>query len=227
MKIPNRPSWMQCTPMGALYRFILALAWTFFKVTYRHRVYGWEHYRKGAGILACNHTSFFDPPIASISWPEEVHFLARSSLFKNPIFGALIRALHTHPVSGDVGDVKVFKTICEILGRGKKVILFPEGTRSRNGKLSVIKPGIALLVARTQAAVIPTYIHGAYEVFGKNRSFPRLFGKTACIYGTPILWENFSHLDRKQAQLALSAELAKALERLKGWYESGAVGTPP
>src|SRR5579872_4086840 len=101
------------------YQTILTGAKIFFKVLYRHQVYGREHTHRGAAIIAGNHTSFYDPPILAISWPEEVHFLARETLFDFPLFGALIRALNTHPVSGDASDIKVFKTICAQLKEEK------------------------------------------------------------------------------------------------------------
>ena len=223
----SKASWLQKSPMGSLYRSVLCLAWCIFKVFYRLKVYGWEHYYKGSAIIACNHTSFLDPPIASISWPEEVHFLARDTLFKNKLFGKFISALNAHPVSGDVADVKVFKTICTILNEGKKVILFPEGTRSLENSLGYFKPGIALLVSRTNSAIIPTYIHGTYEIWSRYRKFPKLFGKTACVYGTPILWKEFSHLDKKEAQQALAQKLMDSIKALKEWYDAGAIGVPP
>src|SRR4029077_3846224 len=122
-------------------------AWIFFKLVYRHKVYGREHFYKGAAIIASNHSSYYDPPILAISWPEEVHFLAREGLFKNPLFGGLIRKLNSHPVSGDASDIKVFKLICSLLAEGKKIILFPEGKRGDTDALDTLKPGIAMLVA--------------------------------------------------------------------------------
>ncbi|MBI3236946.1 MAG: 1-acyl-sn-glycerol-3-phosphate acyltransferase [Chlamydiales bacterium] len=119
-----RPAWSQNKPLSILYRVILFLTWCFFKIFYRHRVYGMEHFYEEAAILAANHVSFYDPPILAISWPQEVHFLAREGLFKNPLFGGLIRKLNAHPVSGDAGDVAVFKTVCQLLNEGKKIILF-------------------------------------------------------------------------------------------------------
>lgn len=213
--------------MHPLYRFILFLAWLFFKIFHRHKVYGLDHFYEGGAILAANHTSFLDPPIVSISWPEEVHFLARESLFKNPLFGSLIRALNTHPVSGDAGDVGVFKTTIQLLKEGKKVILFPEGTRAFRDELSPFKPGFAILLSRSNAAVIPTYIHGAFQVWNRSRKSPKLFGKTACVFGTPILYESFAHLDKKEAQKALTDHLHQSISNLRTWYEQGAQGVPP
>jgi 1-acyl-sn-glycerol-3-phosphate acyltransferase len=206
---------------------VLFLAWSYFKILYRHKIYGLEHFYPHSAIIASNHVSFYDPPVLSISWPEEVHFLARESLFKNKIFGGFIRKLNAHPVSGDAGDIGVFKLICSLLNEGKKVILFPEGKRSSDNQLAQLKPGIAMLVARANSAVIPAYIHGTFNLWNRFRKLPKLWGKTACVYGTPILWSHFSHLDKREAQKALTDKLAASIEALRAWYENGAKGTPP
>ena len=210
--------WLYCKEMKPFYRFILACAWMTYKVLYQHKIYGLEHYHRGAGILAANHVSYLDPPIVAISWPEEVQFLAKESLFRPFLFGRLIRALNSHPVTGEVGDISVFKTLIQLLKEGKKIILFPEGGRTETGELQPLKPGIGLLVAKGNAAVIPTYIHGAYEIWNIHRKFPKFRGKTACVFGKPLLWENFSHLDKKEAQAQMTAALAESIQKLKSWY---------
>lgn len=215
-------------PKGNLfYRFILFCARLFLILFYRHRIYGREHFQLGGAIIAANHASHLDPPIAAISSPEEIHFLARESLFKNRLFGALIRALNSHPVRGDGTDVAVFKQITTLLKEGKKVLLFPEGTRTPTGKLQEMKPGIALLISRSGAFVQPLYIHGTFQIWNRSRSFPKLFGKTASVFGSPIRYESFAHLEKRDAQEALTQAIATALENLRTWYEAGAKGLPP
>ena len=228
MKKPApKPAWARAISMTFLYRTILFLAWLFFKVLYRHRVYGLEHYYEKDAIIAGNHASFYDPPILAISWPQEVHFLARETLFRNRFFGGLIRSLNSHPVSGDAGDIATFKTICQLLKEGKKIILFPEGKRSATGSLGPLKPGIALLTARAQSAVIPAYIHGTFNIWNRNRKWPKLWGKTACVFGSAIRWEEFSHLPKREAQEALTERLRESIESLRVWYEGGRKGPSP
>lgn len=206
---------------------MLASARGFFRLFYRHKVYGREHFVPGGAIIAANHASFFDPPIAAISSPEEVHFLARESLFKIPIFGSIIRALNSHPVRGDAGDIAVFKLLTTLLKEGKKVILFPEGTRESKDELEEIKPGLSLLITRAGAFVQPLYIHGTFQIWNRFRKFPKLCGRTASVFGSPIRYETFSHLEKRAAQEALSQAVALALTQLRTWYEAGAHGSPP
>lgn len=220
------PSWRKSKKMHPLYRIVIFVAEGIFRLLYRHEVFGLEHYVKQAAIIAPNHTSFWDPPLVAISWPEEVHFLAREGLFKNFLFGSFIKKLNSHPVRGDASDVKVFKTIIQLLKEGKQLILFPEGGRT-DGNLGKIKPGIGMLVMKTDAAIIPTYVFGASKIWGKKQKLPKLFGKTAVIFGSAIFASSFKHLDRKDALKAITNQIQKAILELKKWYEAGAKGSPP
>ena len=210
-----------------LYKVILFLVYWFFKLLYRNKIYGAENFYSGSAILAANHASFYDPPLLSVSTPYEVHFLARKTLFTPFLFGRLIRHLNAHPVSGKAQDVAVFKTVVRLMQEGKKVIIFPEGTRSRDGKLQAIKPGVAMLVARTGAAVIPVYLHGTFSVWPECKKFPKLFGKTACIFGSPLYFPVDSSHDAKQRQEEISEKIHLAISQLKEWYDQGAIGSPP
>lgn len=226
-KKSKKPAWMHLRGVPFLYRLTLLGMWIVCKLFYRLKIYGLEHFYPRGAILAANHTSFFDPPIVSISWPEVVHFLARKTLFRNRLFGGFIKRLNTHPVSGEPGDIQVMKTICSLLEEGYKVVLFPEGTRSPTGELQPPKPGIGLLVSRSKSAIIPVYIQGAYEVWGRDQKLPRLFGKIKIVFGSVITWDSVAGMDKKEAQLLLTQRLEAAWRDLKAWLEQGAVGIPP
>lgn len=223
----TRPVWTHLTGVPFLYRLVLCFSWFIGKIFYRLKIYGLEHFYPRGAILAANHTSYLDPPIVSVSWPEVVHFLARKTLFRSKWFGGFISRVNTHPVSGQSGDVQVMKTIIALLEQGHKVVLFPEGTRSETGELRPIKPGIGMLVARSKTAIIPVYIHGAYKVWGRNRKLPRLFGSVKCVYGSAITWDSVAGVDKKEAQLLLAQKLETAWKDLKDWLEKGAIGIPP
>jgi cytidylate kinase len=222
-----KPIWLQWKSISFLYRFVLCGSWILAKVFFRLKVYGLEHFYPRGAIIAANHTSFLDPPLLAVSWPGEVHFLARETLFNNPIFGGFIGRLNTHPVSGDTGDVKVFKTICSLLSQGKKVVLFPEGRRSPNGQLGEIKPGMVMLVAKTATAIIPAYLDGVFEIWNRKQKFPKLFKKTVCVFGSPIVWDDFKHLDPRVARDVMAKKLSEAILGLKEWLQNGAQGVPP
>ena len=209
-----------------LYYFVIYSVFIIFKVFYRLKIYGKDHFIPGGAIIAPNHVSFLDPPIIAVACPEEIHFLARQTLFKSAL-GMLISELNSHPVKKDATNLKVLKVINQLLKEEKKVLLFPEGTRSSDNQLQEIKPGIGMLISKSESAIIPTYIHGTYGIWSRNRKFPKLFGKTAVIFGSPIQWKDYVDMDKREAQELIAQRLAHSLMELRKWYEEGAEGIPP
>lgn len=208
------------------YGFVILVVKIFFKVCYRHKVYGLEHYPEGSTLIAPNHVSFLDPPCTAISCPGEIHFLARQSLFKS-YFGKLITTLNSHPVQQNATNLQVMKDICTLLKKGCKVLMFPEGTRSRDNKLLEIKPGIGLLLSKSESTIVPTYVHGTFDIWKRGQKFPKLWGKTAVVFGSPICWDDYADMDKKEAQQLIANHLTQALNALRKWYESDRKGTPP
>lgn len=213
--------------MKLFYGLAYGLSKVFFNLFYRHQVFGENHVPKGPCIIAANHASFYDPPILAISSKEEVIFLAKGTLFRNAFFKWLISHLNAYPLSGTVHDMASIKLIMQFLKEKKKIVIFPEGKRSFDGNLLPIKPGISFLMSRCQCPIVPVYIHGAYDVWPRQKFLPALWGKTACIFGSPLSWEDFENLPKKQAQEHLAVAIHHSLENLKEWYLNGAKGTPP
>ncbi|HSX11092.1 MAG TPA: (d)CMP kinase [Chlamydiales bacterium] len=207
------------------YRVAYFFARIFFKCCFRLRIYGLEHFRPGAAIIAANHTSYYDPPVLSISCPEEVHFLARGSLFDVPLLGRLIRLLNSHPVERSASDTQTLRAMIALLSKGKKLILFPEGRRSPDGKLRSFERGLAFLVQKAHCRVIPAYIQGTFEAWPRGGKIPKLFGKMTVVFGTSIEWEET--LDKKVAQERVMTQTETSIRRLKEWLDAGAHGTPP
>src|SRR5262249_14827603 len=113
-------------------------------------------------------------------------------LFHSRFFAWLIRKLKTHPVRRGKGNINAFKTAMEIVMSGEKVVIFPEGGRSKDGTLQQGQLGVGMLVQRTGCQVVPVYIYGTYDIWSVKRRFPKLWGKTACVFGTPL---QFSSLE--------------------------------
>ncbi len=213
-------------PMKLSYKVVYWMARIFFKVCFRLRIYGLEHFRTGAGILAANHVSNYDPPVLSISCPEEVHFLAKESLFRVPFLGWLIRILNSHPVSGSSTDAHTFREIVRLLQEGKKVILFPEGRRSADGKLQPLERGMAFIAQKARCSIFPAYIEGTFPAWPSGRKFPKLFGRITVVFGAPIEWSDVEGLDKREAERRLTEQTADALQNLKIWLGNGAQGVP-
>lgn len=205
-------TWIKTKTHSWLYWFVIHSMGLFFLVFYRHKVYGLENYTKGGAIIAGNHTSFYDPPLVSISCPEEIHFLARKTLFRNSLFGWFIRSLNSHPVGGAGSDVASFRTVLKLLVEGKKVLLFPEGTRNKDG-LGQMQGGLGLLSIKSGCPIIPVYIRGADKVFGRGRKFPKLWGKTSVTFCKPIDPKSFAGLEKKQAIKQIAQTFASEMKR--------------
>lgn len=107
------------------------------------------------------------------------------------------------------------KVILGVLKKKNKVIIFPEGIRSFNGELTEIKPGICMLAMRADVPIIPVYIKGTFEIWDRSRKFPKLFGRTLCIFGEPIYPEAFKEMDKKSAQEAMAREIKKSILSLR------------
>ena len=141
----------------------------------------------GPLILAVNHSSFFDPPLAGICSRRGVYYLARKSLLKWPFFGPLFPAMNVIPVERDGNDMSALREVIKKIKEGNGVVLFPEGTRSKDGNIQPARAGIGLVIAKTGAPVLPMRIFGAFDAFPKNSK--RLhFTQITVVIGEPIFF---------------------------------------
>jgi 1-acyl-sn-glycerol-3-phosphate acyltransferase len=207
-------------PNKLLYSIVITMARGFFRLCYRHKTYGIEKLPPGGAVIAPNHVSFLDPPAIAVSSPDQIHFLARESLFHVPLFKQLISSLNAFPVKRNLLDIGTLKKLCQLIRDGHKVLIFPEGARSKDGELQPIKHGVSLIVRHSDSCVIPAYIHGTFAVWNSERRFPKFWGKTACVFGDPIFWQEFAHLDKKSAESAMTLRLEGAILQLKNWYDT-------
>jgi 1-acyl-sn-glycerol-3-phosphate acyltransferase len=169
------------------------IGWTFFRAMYatyfRWRVFGAENVPlQGGVILASNHSSFLDPPLVGSGLKRGINYLARESLFRYPGIGALLRSWSAVPVDRDGGGAKGLKIILDRLLAGGGIILFPEGTRTKDGKLQPARSGIGLTVIKSTAPVVPVRVFGTYEAYGRHVKIPRPY-RVAVKYGKPMNFE--------------------------------------
>jgi len=143
----------------------------------------------GPVILASNHASFLDPPLVGCGLKRDINFLARESLFRFPGIGALLRSWNAVPVDREGGGAKGLKAILDRLHEGGAIILFPEGTRTRDGKLQSAKSGIGLTVIKSEAPVVPVRVFGTFEAYGKHVKIPHPH-RVAVKYGRPMMLES-------------------------------------
>ncbi len=166
------------------------LGWLFFRTFFalysRARFLNAERVpAEGPVILASNHASFLDPPLVGSGLGRMVNYLARDTLFKAPVLGALLRSWKVVPVDREGGGGAGLKAILDRLRNGGVILLFPEGTRSADGVFRPAKSGIGLAVIKSTAPVVPVRVFGTFDAYGRHLKWPRPRRLTVT-YGPPL-----------------------------------------
>src|SRR5258708_5900348 len=174
-------------------KFSYFLGWSFFRavfaVYFRWRVFNPERVPQTGGvILASNHASYLDPPLVGSALPRDINYLARESLFRFPVVGAVLRSWNSVPVDRDGGGAAGLRAILDRLLAGGAIILFPEGTRTPDGRLQPARSGIGLTVIKSTAPVVPVRVFGTFEAYSRYVKFPRP-KPIAVKYGIPMLFK--------------------------------------
>lgn len=149
---------------------------------FRIRVYGKGNVLKDGGVIfAVNHRSNWDPVIMGVASPRRLSFMAKSELFRNKLFGAILKRLGAFPVQRGKGDVSAVKTSLRILKSEGAMIMFPEGKRVKANEHTAAKPGIAMIATHAKVPVIPVSISGKY----------RWMGRITVTYGEPVYFDEY------------------------------------
>lgn len=160
-------------PLYWLARGLLAV---FLRLKYRLRIAGREHVpARGGAIIVANHCSYLDPPVMGAACRHRiVRFLARDTLLSNAFARWFFPRVAVIPLDRTRGDLGALRKAIGALKEGKVVGLFPEGTRSPDGRMREAKGGIGFLIAKSEVPVVPLFIAGTYEAFpkGANRFRP-------------------------------------------------------
>lgn len=150
------------------------------------RVRGVEQFPLHTGALVCsNHQSHFDPVLVGMALPERLNYLARKTLFKFPPFRWLIEYLDAIPIERDGLGLGGIKETLKRLERHESVLIFPEGTRTADGKVGRLRPGFYAIARRSGKPIVPVAIEGAYDAWPKSRPLPRPARIAVCV-GPPI-----------------------------------------
>lgn len=178
-------------------------------VLFRLRVAGRRHVpRRGAVLIVSNHQSFLDPVLVACGLRRHLRYLARDSLFKFPPAAWLIRSLGAIPIHREGTGLTGLKETLRQLRAGHAVLMFPEGTRSHDGRVKRLRPGVSLLVERAGAAVVPVALAGAFEAWPRGR---RLFRPHPIYveFGPPIDTRSLAGLEPAAITEIVHRELVK------------------
>ncbi len=144
--------------------------------------------RSGGLIVASNHISFWDPPMVGSAMTRESHFLAKSELFSTPVLGPLIRSVNAIPIRRGVADMSGMARAIDVLRDGGALLMFPEGSRMKDGELHPARPGVGMLAVSANVAIVPCYISGS------NRPARWLTrrGRVRIWFGPPQQWQDLA-----------------------------------
>jgi len=153
------------TDITGFYRFIRTLAIGIAHLLFRLRVEGLEHLPLAGGfILAANHASLLDPPLVGLCATRRLGYLAKGELFTIPGLKQLIEAMGAIPIHRRGLDRRGLEAAKRVLASGCGLVLFPEGTRTRSGKLGPGRPGVSMLAAESGVMVVPAHVRGTWRL---------------------------------------------------------------
>jgi 1-acyl-sn-glycerol-3-phosphate acyltransferase len=195
------------------------------KTVYRPVVEGLEHVpRKGGVILASNHLSFIDSVVIPLTAPRQVYFLAKAEYFTGTgLKGAVSRAFFTSVINAvpvERGEIRAaaasLEQALEILNDGKAFGIYPEGTRSLDGRLYKGKTGVAWLALTAGVPVVPVALEGPQEILPVGRRIPRI-RRVTVRFGKPLHFPELHGQARSaRARRQVTDEVMAAIHELSG-----------
>lgn len=182
-----------------------------YKLFYNFHIEGTENIPQDkALVMASNHRSYADPVILTMPMKKPVTYMAKEELFKNKLFGWFITKLGAFPVKRGAGDLQVIDDAVGILESGRHLVIFPEGTRSKDGKVGKGKTGVALIAARSGADVLPCGIIFEGEKLHFRSKLTLRFGKV--IPAEEIAVTDGSPRELKAAKLRIMSAITELVE---------------
>ena len=192
------------------YDFVFIVCNAFVKVGFKFRAEGVENLPQTGGYILCsNHRSYLDPIFLGVKVKRQLAFMAKEELFRVKVLGPIIKKLGAFPIARGKGDTGAVEFAIDTVKSGKALMLFPEGTRSKDGKLLKLKSGVIVIASQSQGLIVPSAI-----VFEGKLRFRR---KVTVRYGKPISCDELelNGVDRQSLKVArekLTARISELLE---------------
>jgi 1-acyl-sn-glycerol-3-phosphate acyltransferase len=198
------------------YSLSKAIAKNFFN----YRVIGAENMiEEGPCIIAANHCSNLDPPLVGIACQRAIHYLGKKSLLDWPVLGPIFPKLNVIPVDQKNADRSALMGAIRVVKNGGAVLIFPEGSRSPDGKPQAAQPGIGMIAAKTGAPVVPVRLFGSFEALPRDRR-KISFARIAAVVGRPMVPAVRKTESRNDYQVT-SNRIAAAISKLSATNDSG------
>jgi 1-acyl-sn-glycerol-3-phosphate acyltransferase len=168
------------------YEFCHFIVRCFIRTLFRAQAHNKENIPKTGGFMVVsNHSSFLDPLLVGGCVRRHMHYLAKRELFRIPVFRNLIRGVNTHPIHRQGLDRTAIRECVDLMRGGEILLIFPEGTRSRDGNLQPGKAGAAMIAVQAGVPCIPAYVVGSFRAWPRQRRLPRPT-KVHVYYGKPF-----------------------------------------
>jgi 1-acyl-sn-glycerol-3-phosphate acyltransferase len=190
-------------------------------IAYRLRFTGLKNIPQTGGVLIIsNHQSHLDPPLVGVASRRRMNFVARKTLFAHKTMGRIIHSLGAIPIDRDGFGIGGIKETLRRLKAGEMVLIFPEGTRSHDGEIAAFRPGFTALAIRSKCSILPVAIDGAYDVWPRERRFPRLGGTIYVHFGEPITPEEIAAIGED----GLAAEIERRVRQCQAMLRANKRG---
>lgn len=161
----------------SFYKFARGVCAVFLKIFYRvERIDTHNIIKDGACVICSNHISMLDPVIIATTKVREFYFVAKEEITKVPVVGYFLKKMNLIPIKRGTGDLGAMRKSIEVIKNGNALMIFPEGTRSKTGKLQDGKDGVSLILKKASCSVVPCAIIGNIKFFSHIK----------VVYGTPI-----------------------------------------
>lgn len=156
--------------MDRYYRLIYAVVWPFFNMLYPVKAVGRENIPEGAALICPNHTSAIDPLFVVFAFQRKhiMRVMSKKEVMSWPLIGWLLKKAGVFGVDRGAADITAVKTALRYLKEGRKLLLFPEGTRVAEGESVEAKTGAAMFSTRAGVPIVPVYITGKKRLFRRN-----------------------------------------------------------
>jgi 1-acyl-sn-glycerol-3-phosphate acyltransferase len=201
----------------SIYHFLHLLVYIVAKPLFRYRAIGTEHIpRQGSAIIASNHASYLDPIFVGLGIRRRINYLAKKELFSKRLANYFLRnLLRALPVDRERMDRNTLRETYNLLKKNELVLMFPEGTRTYDGKLNKAKMGIGMIAYNSQVPVIPVYIDGSYTILSRTAKSIR-YKKCSVYYGPPVDLNAFYSQQRsKELYKVISEKIMDAIRQLE------------
>ncbi len=209
-------------PSPLFYKLTQIVLYRFYRICFDFKHYGTKRVPNDSRgvIFAPNHASYLDPPILGISLEKPIHYLAKDYLFKVFALRRMLYWLGSLPIKS-ANDFHSMRELLRALKEGKRLVIFPEGTRTLDGKFQDVEGGAGFLAVKSKTYVVPVYISGTFEAFPKG--VKRFRCRPVRVYfGTAFIpCEDKELMAKEDPYLAVSQKIMSEIKKIKDEVDQG------